>query len=495
MLSFLTRFFKKTTPLIETDQNAGQKLLQIDLFQQIAAEEEGIFLENFPLFYQDRNISIDLLFFFPQYGIYFGEILLWDIESLKDAKIELSSNKSNLSSTTHFESTELAIRQKIENMHSFDSTPCTRFVWMNNLREDDYDNLDSSFHELLPKERLIFSNSTKESIHHKFKAMSVHQNMPYSLLQVMGSLQSHMLILPTKDHPHGEFLSQEQQSFLETNFTDTITSLFGEHNSGKSTLILRKVLLLLLKRSKEKIVLITPTILAGEILHTELIALLEYGALNVDLSSLNFYTPNPEENIEETEIFKLASIVLCDDAYLMEKQFIDRIVEHRGKRWILLSMHNTYTPISDSSFILHNNYQKNISYKKISSTADTLLMLLLMELRSLILSEPSEKIMIINTDGSKLKIYKESIDEYFLQNCCIIKKDFSLQYQNFDSLILTTPEFAYGLHVPHIFLILPDDEENYAFALSRASESTTIISLSNPIEVDTLMSTSYSQES
>jgi hypothetical protein len=61
-----------------------------------------------------------------------------------------------------------------------------------------------------------------------------------------------------------------------------------------------------------------------------------------------------------------------------------------------------------------------------------------------------------------------------------VNKAFSLQYQNLDDLILTPSENTYGLHLPHVFLIVSDEEENYTYALSRASESATIISFSNP---------------
>lgn len=484
MFTFLTRFFQKKSPFIEEVQTESTNALQINFLKELAKEVEGQFFENFPLFYQDKQIKIELLLFIPYRGLYFGETIGWDYETLQEMKIEPSTSKNKTRSTTHLETTESSIHQKLEDILSFDSTVCERFIWMRNLKEEEFDDLDPSFHELLPKERVIFSDSSKESIQAKLDSMTQKLSEPYSELKIMGSLRSHTLILPSEKKPYGEFLSEEQQNFLSTDFTDTVTTLFGEHNSGKSTAIIRKALLLLLTNPKDKILILTPTLIGGEILRNELISLLEYGALKIEHSSLHFYTPHDSDKIEELDIFQSASTILCDDSHLFEKHFIDSLIEHREKRWILLSMYNNYSPLSDSSLIFYNHYQKNISIKKLPTTAEQALITLLLELRAHLLSTSSEKIMVILENGDKLFHFKEAIDEYFGLNSRVLSKDFSLQYQNLDDLIITTPEHTYGLHIPHIYFVVSDAEENYTYALSRASESATIISFSNPQEVD-----------
>lgn len=474
MFSFLTRFFQKKSPPIK--EKSIPNRLQIDFFNLIAHEEEGIFFENFTLFYQDQQTTIALLLFLPYRGLYFGETITWDYETLQKATIEQSSKKK---SSTRLETTESAIHEKLEYILSFDSTVCERFFWMSALSEDEFDTLDPSFHSLLPKERLIFKDSSIESIHQKLKSFTTKQIEPYSSIKIIGSLQSHTLILPTDQNPYGQFLSNEQLTFLQTDYTDTVTTLFGEHNSGKSTLIIRKALLLLLSNPEEKVLIITPTLIGGEILRKEFISLLEYGALKIELTSLRFYAPNSNDKIEEMECFLSSSTILCDDAHIMEKKFIDTLINHRDKRWLLLSLFNIYAPINNSSIILYEHYQKNLITKKISSVREEALMNLLLELRGHLLATSEDTIMVILENEINLAEYKEAIDEYFEINCRILTREFSLQYQNIDDLILTTQEYTYGLHVAHIYLMVSDEEENYTYALSRASESATIISFSN----------------
>lgn len=478
LFSFFKHFFSKNTLPESLPERSADDIFQKESFQSIAHEETGFYYENFSLFYQDSRIVIDVLLFLPYRGLLFGEKLLWDSDTLKGTTVELPSNNSKKGSATHLGATEEAIRRKLEDILSFDSTVCERFIWLSCLREDEFDVLDSSFHTLLPKERLIFSDSSEESIRLKIDALAPKRNEPYSLLKVMGSLQAHTLLLPTDENPYGSFLSDEQKAFLETDHTDTVTTVFGEYNSGKSTLILRKALLLLLTKPEEKILVITPTLLAGEILRNELISLAEYGALNIELSMLLFCTPQSVQNVIESESFQSASTILCDDAHVMDKGFIDTLLEHRGSRWILLSLHNHYIPISSSTAVLRNNYQRNIPFAKIPSPADKILLTLLLELRLRLQTSTPEKIMVILQNDAHMIDYKEAIDEYFHINTRILTPEFSLQYQNLDDLVITTPENTYGLHMPHVYLVAPDSNEHYPYALSRASESATIISFS-----------------
>lgn len=460
---------------------------QIDLFRSFAEHEQGIFYENFSLYYLRECYPIDLLFFIPSRGILFGEKLSWSAQSLDGVRVERPTARNKKHSATRLESTASAIRNKLEEVLSFDSTVCERFFWLSCLSEEEFDLLDDSFHALLDKERLIFSDSTEEEIFRKLQMLAPKLQEEYSALKIMGTLQSHQLILPTHADPFGRFLSEEQLQFLRTDYFDTVTALFGEYNSGKSTALIRKALQLLLSDPHAKIVIFTPTILGGEILHKELISLLEYGALEVDLTSLSFCTPkNMHHSIGEDEKFQSASIILCDDAHRMEREFINTLIEHRQTRWLLLSFHNEYLPLSDSTVFFHNNYQNNIPFVKLPASDENVLLTLLVDLRQQIRSTTSDTIMVILENDEKMIDFKEAIDEYFHLNTRLLSAEFSLQYQNLDDLILTTPENTYGVHVPHVYLITSNgSEQYYPLALSRASETATIISFSNSNKADT----------
>lgn len=122
-------------------------------------------------------------------------------------------------------------------------------------------------------------------------------------------------------------------------------------------------------------------------------------------------------------------------------------------------------------------------------------MTLLMELRALLQNTPAETVMVLFNEIRLLKSYKEKIDEYFGFTSRVLTPSFSLQYQSLDTLLLATPDLTSGIHIPHLFFITSEETANYDYVLSRASESATIISFSNPLEQDDSQSNPLTQES
>lgn len=449
---------------------------QKESFMAVADESRGNFYENFKLYHHDTLTTIDLLLFLPNRGIYFGETLSWSPSELKGASVERSSKRTHKSPTTRLENSAWRLRQKLEDILSFDSTPIERFFWMKNLTETDFDELDPSFHELMPKGRLIFSDDSKAAIQRKFEALAPYQSEPISTVKVMGSLDAHTLLLPTPDTPFGAFLSDEQIQFLETEFTDTVTTLYGAYGSGKSTLLLRKAIKTLLSDPKEKVLIITPTLLAGELLRNKLISLMEYGAWNIPLDSISFYTPQSSPPLDGLPIFEEASVVFCDDAYRLESAFIQMLRQRREKRWLVFSTAVQADP-NEHLYLLNNRYRDAKHVSTLQCTQNTLLSTLLEALRKRLIDVSKEDIMIILPKQQMLPQFKESIDKALHLDCRTLIPGFSLQYQNLDDLILVTGDYVSGLRIPHLFLIVPDHSDNYAFELSRASESATIITL------------------
>jgi len=469
--SFLTRFFSSKPNEIlssEAEENTALKIFVI--------KEGGKFFHPFKLFHRDTVTLIDTLIFLPHFGIFLGETISWNASELENATVERSSRLIKHPPSTRFESMESKIRQKLEDVLSFDSTPIERFIWMKNLTEAEFDALDPTFHELLPKTRLFFKDESGESVKNKLYVMGVHRDEPLSSLKIIGALNSHTYILPTPKAPTGAILSPEQNNFLSVPLTST-TTLYGDYGSGKSTLILRKAILMLLDNPKENILIISPTLLASELLRDEFVSLLEYGALSIDLNRITF---SPAiENIDEQKFFHDATLIMCDDAYLLKESFRDRLKRYEDKRTCLYTT-VLQNGIPENSVLLFHRYRNHIHPRIIPSAFQNTRHLLLAKMRSLLLSADKNEIMIVFTDPNLIDSYKEALDEYLGLNCRIVTSSFSLQSQNLDNLILTTSECIGGLSISHLFLITQDDFEDYTFILSRASETSTIISYPNP---------------
>lgn len=468
LFSFISRFLSRKSPTPTRFQKKPP------LFEKIAKEMGGISIADFKLYHYENVTSIDILLFVPTRGVYIGEKISWCADELKGARVERFAPGEKKTPATHFSSAEAAIRQKLEDVLSFDSTRCERFIWMENLKEDEYDALDPSFHALLPKSRLVFSEEPHSSIRQKLGILAPYRDEPYSILKVIGSLNAHTLLLPTAEAPFGMFLSDEQIRFLEMEWSDTVTILYGISGSGKSTLLLRKAVKTVLGDPRSNVLIITPTLLAGELLRNKLIALMEYGAFTLPPDSISFYTPQLSEPLEDSAMFHKASIILCDDAYRLESSLVEFLKQRRGKRWLVLA--TALEPDShENLFFLSDTYRQAKSSATLRCDAENLLSVLLEELRVRLGTASKHDIMVIFPDPQMLLEFKPSIDESLDLDSRALIPGFSLQYQNLDDLLLATGDNVSGLRIPHLIVIVPDPSGDYAFELSRASETATII--------------------
>lgn len=467
--SFLTRFISSPTkqPILNhSDENTSLKIFVI--------KEGGKFFHDFKLFHQKTITSIDTLVFLPHFGIFVGETLDWKDSELENATVERATRHSKRPATTHLENMESKIRSKLEDVLSFDSTPVYRFIWMNNLTEAEFDGLDTSFHALLPKNRILFSNESVNSVKNKLYSLGEHLSVPLAGIQIMGALQSYTFILPSPQNTAGSLLSPHQNYFLTLPLVGQ-TTLFGDYGSGKSTLLIRKAMVMLLTNPEEQILVIAPTLLASELLRNEFVSLMYYGALSIDLTRITFASP-PEE-LETFKSFNEATAVLCDDIYRMEQAFIEKLRQKRENR-IFLFTSIQKNQESESNIPLPFSYRKSITPLQLRCNEGNVLPLLLSELRKHLMEDSLKGVLLILPDSDLLTQYKEPIDEYLHLNSRVLTLNFSLQSQDLDDLIITTADCVSGIYAPHLILLTSDDSQDYTYPLSRASETATIITYS-----------------
>ena len=479
LFSFLSHLFPSKSTKINVDSNVPEHEKQIEsqkALEYSILHVNGTLLKDFTLFHHNTSFFIDLLIFLPHYGLYLGEKISWKNIDLKGACIERSSRKSKKTSTTRLEATEKILHQKLEDVLSFDSTKIERFFWMEYLSEAEFDALDPSFHKLLPKERLLFCDDTLQSIQNKLMSLGSYQEIPYSKLKVIGSLRAHTLLLPTATEPFGAFLNDNQQIFLDTPLTQTPLILGGACASGKSTVLVRKILQILLEDFNAKIMIITPTLLNGETLRQELIALADFAVVHLDFARIQFLSPSQLYTpIDSNEFPSDMTHIVCDDIQLLDiAPFLDNTASLKGK-FIILSgsileentSQQTLTRIyrNPSIHFVHFSHTKGALYTLLTGLRNNL---------DLLSTSP---VMIILPNEELLDEYKNAIDEYLHLESRILNTSFSLQYKSLEFITLSTLEFISSFSVSHCYLInLDPNNLLYPLALSRASESVTIIS-------------------
>jgi len=467
--SFLRRIFSSTPkePIInDTDDSIPLKIFVI--------KEGGKFFHDFQLFHHSAITTIDNLIFIPHYGLFFGKTLEWKASELENATVERSSKQNKRPSATNLDGVEAKIRAKLEDVLSFSFTPVERFIWMKHLLEAEFDALDSSFHELLPKERILFADETLDSIRKKLGAIGEYQSSPLSSVQIIGALSTHTFILPTPDYPAGSILSPQQNHFLSLPLFES-TTLYGDYGSGKSALLIRKAMLMLLSNPNEKIALIAPTLLSSELLRDGFVSLMYYGAVSIDLNRVLFlHAPEEFDNIK---ILQDTTAIFCDDSYLMDKRFIETLKKKMATKILLFSSISEDTD-SKTNVHLTYGYRNKPILNTLQCSEKGILPTLLSELRKYT-TDGGKGIILVLPDSSYIPHYKEPIDEYLGVNSRPLTLEFSLQYQNMDDLIITTTDCLSGVSGSHVILLTSDPSVDYTYPLSRASETATIITYSN----------------
>jgi hypothetical protein len=472
--SFLSRIFSSKFPKALTPIEEPKKIKNInplEVLNHSVLDANGLLFSNFNLFHHEQTYTIDLLLFFPHYGLYFGEKISWKSDDLKGASVERSSRQTKKTPLTKLESTEHALHQKLEDVLSFDSTPIERFFLLEYLSEAEFDALDSSFHRLLPKERLIFSDDDIQSIQEKLLGLSKYQILPYSKLKVLGSLNAHTLLLPTPTEPFGSFLSEEQQAFLNDSLDQSKIVIQGTEGSGKSTVLVRKVLKTLLENPKAKVMVITSTLVSGEIFRKELIALSDFAVVHIDFGRITFVNPpTPSETIDVKDLLHDVNLIVLDDYnfyFFMSNNDVN-------KQSLIISSKSEIKDIH--TYKLTQSYRYPMLNTIYYAQQGEPLFPLLSKLRGLFEQNAKTPILIVLADEAQLMRYKNSIDEYLHIECRLLNSSFSLQYKNLDPITLSTPEYSVGLSVPHAYIInITPDTDIYRLALSRASETATII--------------------
>ena len=450
-------------------------------FNPLILRENAVLFTDFTLYHHQSHSKIDLLLFLPHYGLYLGEQLSWSLRDLKGASIKRLTHQTPKIPHTQIETTEKVVYQKLQDVLSFDSTPIERIFWMQNLTKSEFESLTPSFHELLPKARLIFKDDTALEVKTKLYALREFHETPFSKLKVIGSLNAHTLLLPTSTEPFGSFLSHEQQVFLDAPIKSrSILSLCAPHSTGKSTVLIRKVMHYLLAHPDETALIIIPTPLSGELLRNELIALMEFAAVKFNLAQLHFYSPSKENDpLDTSRFFQESSLIACDDVHLLSAQMLERLLERKGSRSLLLC--GITNPLNMEVFTLSTVYRNPVVHTVTFSHTKGALFTLLLGLKTHLETTSSHLIMIILPTAQMIVEYKNAIETHLQVKCRVLNNSFSLQYDNLEEITLSTPEYVSGLNVPHSYLINLNSQDSlyYPLALSRASDTVTIISESH----------------
>ncbi len=316
--NFFSNFFKKSNKknkLITPDSILLKKL------KLICLENNYKVLENISIFHHSDKIDIPLMVLDPQRGLYIFEYKDWSYDDLKNYELKKSHNNEQSKNTLAYDKISSFINLKYNEIMHKDCVKIFNYLLMENLSFKDYEHLSEEKKDLLPNEKIIFSDTDKLDILKKLNDSYEIDNNLDSADFILANLLTQYLVL---NKGKASLATDEQIAYLDDILSyfdeNNIVSLNGLAQSGKTSTLILKAIYLKLLSDENSVTIIEPTALSCDIVKQSILELIEYSIISIDITSINVYTP------DDFLKSKTSSYVLCDDASLIDEIKLDKII-------------------------------------------------------------------------------------------------------------------------------------------------------------------------
>lgn len=450
--------FFKPQPQIKTEQKRILKVLH--------ALQESTNLSiyfNVTIFHHAQRHTVPLLMYDEYRGLYIFESKDWTLQDLKNATIIKTKNQKPAPDTLAFDTTQAVIQRKFNEIIHTDGVEIINFLLMPNLTVSQYESLDPSLKTSLIQEKIIFADETKESILQKLHALPQSTLSLGSENKILGTLLTQYSIM-AKDAQF-YLLNKQQQAFIDSDLTE-VTYLHGGPKTGKSSLLLLKAIFDILRSPEQKFIIIKPTNLAKDILHRQLIEIIEHAIIELDLLHIQIMTP---ADLFQSKKIKNTTL-LCDDFNLLDASTRQKLLQNYKKANKVLVNADTQTPhhLLKKSYITQDRTVKFYQTQPYAKTLNILPNLL----------EKSEaNDIIIVSDKQTAHMLQEDLESFIHEKISMIESKKNLRLQDLEGIKLAAYEDLNELSCEHIIL-LDIQSAGYAqldFALNLANNSAHIL--------------------
>lgn len=433
---------------------------------------------NIEIFHHKLKHQLDLIVYDDSRGIYIFEIKKWSFDDLKNATIQKAQNQEHSSNTLAFDNTQEIIKKKFNEITHIDGPTIYNYLLMENLSTDEYEHLNDSFKELLPQEKIIFNDSEAADIFKKLQSVSPLKST-INTDKVLGTL----LTQYTKLDENGNFVlcNDEEISFLNTSLTPLAFLELGEYSSKTSLLILKSIIEVF-KNNLKKVLIIKPSILARDIAYQKYLMLLEHGIIELDINAIEMLTPlelinkhlqklkkpmiENEQMIDHQMLkksFDVADLIICDDAYLLNDNFI-AYLKHIQRKKQLLFVNLQNKEFGSEKITIENKLDPTIEFIQTIPLAKT------MQLIQKLLQDVSPKEILVISNPKNKENLQEDLEFFIEESTLKVDGKKTLIEQNIEELKLATYEDMFELNVKHIILLdlceCNEKQIEYAFNLA-----------------------------
>ncbi|WP_428737730.1 hypothetical protein [Sulfurimonas sp.] len=427
---------------------------------------------NVEVYLHKQSYNIELMLYDDMRGIYIFEIKKWSFDDLKNATIEKAQNQEHSNNTLAYDRTQEIIKRKFNEVIHTDGPKIYNYLLMENLSADEYEHLDDSFKELLPKKKIIFSNSSTSDIFKKIEdEPRIRINKPKNSLETLFTQY-------TKIQEDGrlELCNNQEIDFLNSPLK-TITHLSINAQDTKTSLLLLKAIIQVFKQDSKKVIIVKPSILARDIAYKKLLDIIEHGIIEFDMNAIELLTPLELINKHLQKLkkpmihdirsldpkllkksFDVAELIICDDANLLPESFIQYIQN------IQKSKKSLFVNLSDTQYALEYSTNSTVEFLETIPLAKTMQLL-----QKLLKENAPEDILVVSNKENKEKL-QDDLKYFLAENTTEVEASKTLLEHNLKDLKLATYDDIFELYAKYIILLdLCDYNENqieYAFNLA-----------------------------
>lgn len=418
-LALLKKLFCLSKPKADIDMS---------IIENYAKARSLIYLHNRTLYHLKQSIKAKTLLLDAHYGLYILESVQWHYEHLKHAKASLASHKKSKKADVSIDDLHNFITQKFNEVLHQEVCPIVNILYLPNLTKEQFATLDESFHALLPSKRLIFSNSTIDEICEHLHQDITRLETPLDTFKVQSALFVDSTIIDSE----GIFQSDSSQYAFIQNPLGPITSLSGGYSSGKSVTLLLKIIKEKLDNPAVDITLIVPTQFAADTMRAKLLTLSEYAIIEIALESIDVITP---ANVGAK--LKRKGLVFCDDAHLLSKSFLQKLLKHA--KHYKLCFAGVNIPTQNEHFMLKHTYSNppSLTYERVIANEilcaveylhGNIYMNIMLLIEKMLAKNSQEPLLIVVDDNQVAQKIQENINDFYGTIATIIDTTLSVAY-------------------------------------------------------------------
>ena len=467
--------------------------LLVKRLKNVADENYLLLFEDIVIYHHTNSLSIPILIVDWERGIFIFEHKDWSYNMLKNKKAQKANNQEHSKETLAFDNSNNFIKRKFKELeHIGDSVPVFNYVLMENMDEDEYEYLDDSFKKLLPKDKILFNNSSPMNILSRMHKNTTDKDKLPDLTTIISTLFVQYTVL--NDYNYIHIASKEQREFIDTPLPKYY-KLISSYGTGKTSSIILKTILQKLQDPDIHIIIIKPTLLACEIIKKKIVDTLDHCSVDIDMLSVEVLTPKELINRHHNKLkltplnkkitidpalfknrFQPPGLLIVDDCEQYTKDFID-YATHLKKKNSLIVVENTkelnYDDKYSKKFINTKTY-----YHKANQLAKALYLI------STLLQKNSAKDILIVADSLSLEKLKDDLKYFIEDKAELLDSTKKLINQNLNNLRLSTYEdtnsissrfvilmdidtveldsiiYAHNLAIDSAYILFEDESEN-----------------------------------